>query len=148
LSAAEQQAFEEATAVVLAYRQTITDLYSGARTDLNDLDDVATGELLDKGLMNIQQGLAQGGRNEPQGAQLSLASATPLDVDLDGESDTVVIRACIDATTVTVVDPDGLRKPGVREMADYTVIRTTYLAPPGWAVSRVTGDEDPEARRC
>ena len=44
LTAEEQQAFEEATKVVLAYRQTITDLYSGARTNLNDLNEVAAGE--------------------------------------------------------------------------------------------------------
>ncbi len=61
LSAEEQQAFEEATAVVLAYRQTITDLYSGARTNLNDLNDVATGDLVDQGLTNIQQSRTRAG---------------------------------------------------------------------------------------
>ncbi len=60
LTPEEQQAFEEATKVVLAYRQTITDLYSGARTNLNDLNKVAAGELRDKGLKNIQQSLTDG----------------------------------------------------------------------------------------
>ncbi len=70
LSAAEQAAFEEATAVVLAYRQTIADLYSGARTDLNDLDKVATGELLDRTCTTCQQGLAPGlSQSEPVGVR-------------------------------------------------------------------------------
>ncbi len=38
LTPEEQQAVDEATSVVLAYRQTITDFYSGARTNLNDLN--------------------------------------------------------------------------------------------------------------
>ena len=46
--------------MVLAYRQTITDLYSGARTNLNDLNSVAAGDLRDQGLKNIQQSLSDG----------------------------------------------------------------------------------------
>jgi hypothetical protein len=149
LTAEEQQAFTEATEVVLAYRQTITDLYSGARTNLNDLNDVAAGELLDQGLQNIQQSLSDGWRREPQGVELVLVSASPLDFELAGNPNTVVVRACIDATEVTIVDPAGTRSSGIREELDYTVTRTSYLPDPGWVVTRVTtGNDDPKARQC
>ena len=72
LTPEEQQAFDEATKVVLAYRQTITDLYSGARTNLNDLNEVAAGELLDQGLKNIQQSLSDGWRYEPRQAEVRI----------------------------------------------------------------------------
>jgi hypothetical protein len=149
LSAAEQQAFEEATAVVLAYRQTITDLYSGARTDLNDLNDVATGELLDKGLMNIQQSLGEGWSVVPSGVQVAIVSSALLRSDLESDPNRVELRACLDASDVTEIDPQGGRRPGVREQLDYTIIRTSYLPAPGWAVSEVSTDSDDiEDRRC
>ena len=97
LTAEEQQAFEEATAVVLAYRQTITDLYSGARTNLNDLNEVAAGELRDEGLKNIQQSLSDGWRSNPR-AWVRLVSAEPIAVNLVEDPEIVVVRACIDAT--------------------------------------------------
>jgi hypothetical protein len=149
LTAEEQQAFAEATEVVLAYRQTITDLYSGARTNLNDLNDVAAGELRDQGLQNIQQSLSDGWRREPQGVELVLVSASPLDFELAGNPYTVVVRACIDATDVTIVDPTGTKSSGIREELDYTLTRTSYLPDPGWVVTRVTtGNDDPKARQC
>ena len=148
LTPEEQKAFEEATEVVLAYRQTITDLYSGARTDLNDLNDVATGDLLDQGLINISKGLAQGGRNEPQGVQLTLVSAELVTASLGTDPERIVVRACIDATDATVIDPTAGTKPGIRELADYTVVRTTFLPRPGWAVERVTGEPMAKDREC
>jgi hypothetical protein len=132
---------------VLAYRQTITDLYSGARTDLNGLNDVATGELLDKGLMNIQQSLGEGWRYEPAGVQVRMASARPIEILLGADPDRIVLAACIDAGGVAGIAPDGERTSGVREELTYEVVRTTYLREPGWAVSRVTSDEDDPAER-
>ena len=148
LTPEEQKAFEEATAVVLAYRQTITDLYSGARTDLNDLNDVATGDLLDQGLINISKSLREGWKREPNGVQLSLASAEPVSVDFSGAGDIVTVHACIDATAVTIVSPNGERTEGVREVLDYRVVRTDYLPDPGWAVDRVSSDQPDGMRGC
>jgi hypothetical protein len=148
LSAAEQEAFEQATAVVMAYNQTYTDLYTGARTRINDLDNYATGDKLDRDRTNVQLGLASGRRGEPLGAQLVLVSAEPAEVDLAADPATVVVRACIDFTAVTDILPDGTRTPGGRAEYDYTVVRTTYLPDPGWAVSRIQGDRDPEDRTC
>ena len=92
LTAEEQQAFEEATKVVLAYRQTITDLYSGARTNLNDLNEVAAGEQRRAGpARTSSRASARGGVVEPEGAQFVLVSAEPVEVNLDDDPDTVVV---------------------------------------------------------
>ena len=139
LTPEEQQAFEEATKVVLAYRQTITDLYSGARTNLNDLNRVAAGELRDKGLKNIQQSLTDGWRRQPEGVELVLVSAEPVELDLAEDPNTVVVRACIDATGVTIVDPEWSPHLGHQGAnCDYHVTRTAYLPDPGWAVTQVS----------
>lgn len=148
LSAEEQQAVAEATATVLAYRQTIADLYSGTRTNLNDLDQVATGELLDANLMGVQQGLSRGQRSRPAGAKLVLVSVEPVRIDLGGDLDSIRIRACIDATAVTDISPEGVQTQGGRESLDYLVVRTDYLADPGWAIAKVEGKSDPESRAC
>jgi hypothetical protein len=148
LTAEERQAFEEATKVVLAYRQTLVDLYSGARTRLNDLNAVASGDLLDRNLTKAQSDLGAGQRSEPQGVRLSLVSAEPLAISLGDNVSEVVVRACIDATAVTSVAQDGSRSPGVREMAEYTLIRTDYLPAPGWAVTRTQVAQDPGERKC
>jgi hypothetical protein len=149
LTAEEQQAFEDATAVVLAYRQTITDLYSGARTNLNDLNEVAAGEKVERDLIDIQKSLGEGWTYEPKGGQVSLASARPLDVDLSGDPATITVRACIDTTAITDVSPSGKRSKGIREELDYTLVQMTYLPKPGWAVTKVTTEVDePLDRRC
>lgn len=148
LTPAQQQAFDEATDVVLAYRQTITDLYSGARTDLNDLDAVATGELLEKDLRALGIALSSGRIVEPIDARVALVWATPQRMRLNRDSPIVVVRACVDGTGVTTVEADGTVYEGVKEVLDYEVSKTTYLAAPGWAVSRVTGNPDPEDREC
>ena len=148
LSAEEQKAFDEATEVVLAYRQTLVDLYSGARTQLNDLNDVATGELLERNLATTQQDLVAGQRSEPVGATVLLDYATPVRVDLGGNPDSIVVRACVDATGITSVKPDGTKSRGIRQEADYTLVRTAYLPAPGWAVSRTQVAKNPEDRVC
>ena len=148
LSAAEQQAFDEATEVVLAYRQILVDLYSGARTELNDLNTVATGELLARNLAKTQQDLVAGQRSEPEGARVVLDSATPVLVDLTADPESVVVRACIDATNVTGVNSDGTKSGGIRQEAEYTLVRTDYLPAPGWAVTRTQVAEDLQDRTC
>ena len=148
LSPEQLQAFEEATQTVLAYRQTIVDLYSGARENLNDLNLVATGDLLDDDLQGVQKGLVAGRRVVPADAQLRMVGGSPESVDLDGDVDRVVVKVCVDATPVTTVEPDGSEVPGVVESLEYTIVRTAHLPEPGWAVSRVRGASDPSDRQC
>ncbi len=148
LSAAQQEAFQQATDVVMAYRQTITDLYTGARTRINDLDNYVTEPQLERERNAVQKGLASGRRSEPLGGQLRLVSAEPIRVRLKADPPRVVARVCIDATDLTGIAPDGSRESGVREQLDYVVIKTTYLPDPGWAVKRVTGEPDPQDRTC
>lgn len=147
LNPEEQQAFEEATETVLAYRQTVIDLLSGSRTNLNDLNAVVTGELLQDDLKNMQTNLSEGRRADP-GAEAVLVGAQPVDVDLDGDPPTVRLRACVDLTAITFTSADGSREPGTRGQADYVLVKTDYLPPPGWAVAKVQGPADEEARRC
>jgi hypothetical protein len=148
LTPEERVAFEEATEVVLAYRQTIADLYSGARTDLNDLDKVATGDLLDQNLRGVQQGLAAGRRSLPVGARLALVEANPVTVDLTSNPSGIRIRACIDSSRLTDLMEDGSQRVGTRESLDYWLVKTNYLPEPGWAVAQVKGKSDPKDRAC
>lgn len=148
LTAAQQEAFAQATDVVMAYSQTITDLYSGARTRVNDLDNYVTGDLLEAERMAVSQGVSQGKRSEPKGVQLTLVSAEPVKVSLKADQPTVLLWACIDGTKVTGIDADGTRLPGKRERAQYQVVKTTYLPDPGWAVQAVKAAKDPEDRAC
>ena len=148
LTPAQQQAFDEAVNVALAYRQTIVDLYSGARNDPNDLYNVAVGKVRDEALIDVPKAVAQGYYTEPRGAELVLVSSEPVEVNLKKDPNTVVLRACIDATAGTVVAPDGTKTQGDRDLLEYTVIRTESLPAPGWAVSRVMGEADLEDRTC
>lgn len=144
----EQVAVDEATAAVLAYRQTLTDLYSGARTNLNDLNLVTVGVALEQGLPNASIAIRKGYRVEPQGVHVTVASAEPKKLTLKKGASTVVLSVCIDATQLEGVDPDGSRHPGVRERLDYKVVQTKHLPAPGWAVTQVTSDEKAGQREC
>jgi hypothetical protein len=148
LTAAQQEAFEQATEVVMAYRQTIIDLYSGARTRVNDLDNYVTGDLLDSERIAVSRGLAEGKRSKPEGIQLKLVSSEPVTVDLKSDPAQVRLWVCIDGTAITARDPDGTEYPGKRERLQYEVVRTTYLPAPGWAVQTAKGAKDPEDRAC
>ena len=69
LSAAEQQAFEEATEVVLAYGQTFYDISRGSRhRNLNDLNLVAAEPALDIELRSLQELVMQAKRSRVDGA--------------------------------------------------------------------------------
>jgi hypothetical protein len=148
LTAAQQEAFEQATEVVMAYSQTVTDLFSGARTRINDLDNYVTGDLLEIERSGVQQSLSKGVRSEPKGVQLRLASAEPVKVSLKAKPPTVVLWACIDGTDVRGINIDGEVLPGKRERAQYEVVKTTYLPEPGWAVRSVKAAKNPEERSC
>jgi hypothetical protein len=150
LAADEQQAFDDATDAVVAYNQTWVDLYTGARTNLNDLHTVlAEGDLLDASLKKAQQDLDAGAYATPKGAQIALVSSEPVSVKLSKEPPTVVLKACVDSTAVTTFESKGSKpEPGVREEVTYTVVQTTYLPDPGWAVQKMEGPADPEKRRC
>lgn len=148
LTAAQQEAVDQATDVVMAYEQTITDLYSGARDRINDLDNYATGDILDSTRRNAAQGRAQGWRSETEGAQLVLVSAEPVSVKLKADPPTVVLWACIDSTADTRIGADGQRNPGLREEYQYRVVKTSYLPAPGWAVAEIKAAKDPKDRAC
>ena len=148
LSEDERQAFAEATEVVMAYRQIVTDLYSGVRTRVNDLDAVVTGDKLERSRLNVSQGLSEGYRSEPEGVQVVLVSAEPVSVDLAGDPPTVVIRACVDATAEVRLAPNGSRTQGVREELQYVIVRTSYLPGRGWAIAKELGSPESEEREC
>lgn len=140
LTAAEQKAFEEASAAVLAYRQTGIDLFSGARTNLNDMDMVATGDLLNRDLSSLQKSLLAGWKAEP-GATVVLTWAQPLAASISASPPSVRVRVCIDLRGIQFTLPDGSHQQGTQGQADYTVVKTRRTAPHEWAVSAVTADE-------
>jgi hypothetical protein len=148
LSVAEQQAFEEAAETALAYRQTLVDLYSGSRSNLNDLNLVAGGELLDRDLTNTSIRLRQGHRAEPLGVRLALVSAEPVRIALAMEPPTAVVRVCLDATGGEAVNPDGTRTRGVRGELVYTVQRSELMDRASWVVVKVASDKKAGQRQC
>jgi hypothetical protein len=148
LSAKEQEAFEQATQAALAFSQTITDLYSGTRSDVNDMYFVATSEIRERVMNNIARGLSEGTRTVPQGVEVTLIAAKPVKVQLERKQPRVIVRACIDATKATDIEADGTERPGVREELDYWVVKVDHLPEPGWAVTRLMGQPDQADRAC
>ena len=148
LSPEEQEAFKQASQTALAFTQTIMDLYTGARTDVNDMYLVATGDFRERVMGNIARGLADGTRTIPAGFQVRLASAEPLKVQLDRKQPRVVVRACVDWIGSTDIKADGTKDPGGRGERDFWVIKVDHLPEPGWAVSRMMVQEDPADREC
>lgn len=148
LSPEEQEAFEQATQAALAFSQTIMDLYTGSRTDVNDMYFVATGDFRQRVMTNIAKGLAKGTRTVPLGAEATLVSAKPIKVQLQREQPRVIVRACIDATQATDIEADGTKRPGVREEYDYWVVQVDHLPAPGWAVTRMMGQPAKADRAC
>lgn len=140
LTEAEQKAFEEASAAVLAYRQTGIDLFSGARTNLNDMDMVATGDRLNRDLADLQQSLLAGWKAEP-GATVVLTWAQPLEANLTDNPPSVLVRACIDLRGIEFTQPDGTKSMGTQGQSDYLMVKTSREAPHQWAVSKVTAEE-------
>lgn len=147
LTPEEQQAVAEATAAVLAYRQTIVDLLSGARQDLNDLNAVATGDLLARDQIALQQQLASGWQATPvqPDSQVLLAWASPVSVSMRADPPSIRVRACVDLSTFDFIDPDGSEVRGTAGEADYVVVKTAHLPDPGWAVADALGREGDRA---
>lgn len=145
LSAEEQQAVDEAAKTVLRYRQIIVDLFSGARTDLNDLNSVATGDLLASDLRNVQQGLV-GGWTATSTGPVEIPWVEPVDVRLREDPQRVRIRVCIDLSNVEFKDPEGRVKRGNRGFADYLLVKAGHRPAPGWALEAAKAQQ--EARAC
>jgi hypothetical protein len=136
LSAAKQQAVDEATAVILAREQMFYDLLADPEPYLNDLNNVVADPQLDIDLMNIQQIVALGKTAVESTGPVTIASAEPIKVDLKGDPPTVTLLVCVDKTAASGTD-DGKKWTGPRQEAQYRVVKTTYLPDPGWAIAQV-----------
>ena len=134
LTAEEQEAVKAATAVVLAYRQTIIDLYSGTRTNLNDLNKYATGDLLDADLRNVQHGLRDGWTAKANGPVV-VAEAEVLSADLERRIPQMRLRVCIDLTSIEFDDPEGTHRLGTRGQADYILVGAAGNSTATWRVA-------------
>lgn len=146
MSAADWDAYEGASEAVVAYVQTVADLYTGARTSLDDLAIVAVAPELDIAHRSIAQARALGYRSEPVGAQVRLVSADPYGIELDATPASVLLKACIDTSEVITVAPTGTRRSGVRQKLEYRVVRAES-GPASWVVSEVK-NERPQDRAC
>jgi hypothetical protein len=136
LSAAQQQAVDEVTAVVLAREQMFYDLLADPEPYLNQINDVTAQPQLDIDLRNLQQIVVAGKTVIESTGPVSIASVKPIKVDLKGDPPTVTLLVCVDKTAASGTD-DGKAWTGPREEAQYRVIKTTYLPDPGWALAKV-----------
>lgn len=146
LTAAEQQAVDEAADVVLAYEQMFYDLLSDPDPYINDLNTVAAQPQLRIDLRNIQRYIVEGKVTVESAGPVSLASVEPVKVKLKGDPPTVTLLVCVDHTATRGTD-DGKPWTGVRTQSQYRVIKTDYLPDPGWAVAQVLppkGEEQPQ----
>lgn len=127
----------EATEAVRAYAQTYIDILADPAPTINDINHVAANPQLDIDLRNLQQQLRDADDivYESTGP-ITVASADPLEVDVEADPPTVVLLACVDRTSVKGTE-DGEPRTGRREALRYQVVKTDYLPEPGWAVSRI-----------
>lgn len=146
MSGAQWQAYDGATEAVVAYVQTVADLYTGKRTSLDDLAVVAVAPELDVAQRSIAQARALGYYSEPLGALVALVSADPYSIELGASPASVLLKACIDTTDVITVTPTGTRRSGVRQRLEYLVLQADS-GPAGWVVSEVK-NERPQDRAC
>jgi len=135
-STPEQQAVQEAAAVVLKYEQMYYDLLAETDPYLNDLNTVLTEPQLGIDLKNLQQLRAAGNGSVESTGPVVLGPVEPLEVALDASPATVTLLVCVDNTAVTGT-LDGKPWTGQRTEAQYRVEKTTYLPAPGWAVAQV-----------
>jgi hypothetical protein len=136
LSPAKQQAVYEATAVVLARSQMFYDLIADPEPYLNQINDVVADPQLDLDLLNLQQLVDAKEMVIESTGPVTIASVTPVKVDLEGAPPTVTLEVCVDETA-TSGTYKGEPMTGPRQLARYRVVKTTYLPDPGWAVSKV-----------
>ena len=136
LTAEEQQAFEEATEAVRAYEQMFYDILADPQPNLNDMNNVAAQPQLALDLEGLQQIFSAGETSITATGPVAIAFTEPIDVAQGGEPQTVVLVACVDRSANSGIE-SGKPWTGLREKAQYEVLKTTYLPSPGWAVARV-----------
>lgn len=139
LPAAERKAIDQATAVVLARAQMITDIPADPEPYLNAINAVSAQPQLDLDLSSLQDALIAVAKGElvfEATGPVTLAKVEPIKVDLEGEPPTVTLAVCVDRSAVRG-RVDGKPTTGPREEALYRVVKTTYLPDPGWAVAQV-----------
>lgn len=135
LSPEEQQAVEEAAAVVLKSQQLYYDLLADP-SRLNELNAVLAEPQLSIDLPNLQYLASTGTTTVESTGPVELASVEPLSVDLTGAPPTVTLLVCVDNTAASGTT-DGEPWSGNRKLAQYRVVQTTYLPAPGWALAQV-----------
>jgi hypothetical protein len=143
LPAAQQQAIDEATAVVLARAQMFFDLQADPDPNLNDINNLVADPQLDRDLLSLQEAarlVAEGKKVVQSTGPVTIASVEPVKVDLEGDPPTVTLEVCVDKTA-TRSTFEGKPLEAGRELARYRVVKTTYLPDPGWAVSQVLPPE-------
>ena len=139
LPAAQQQAIDEAAAVVLARAQMFFDLQADPDPNLNDINNLVADPQLDRDLLSLQEAarlVAEGKKVVESTGPVTIASVEPVKVDLEGDPPTVTLEVCVDKTA-TRSTFEGKPLEAGRELARYRVVKTTYLPDPGWAVSQV-----------
>jgi hypothetical protein len=141
LPADEQQAFDEVTETVRAYEQMFYDILADPEPSLNDMNEVATQPQLALDLKNLQGIVSEGGFSITSTGPIVVASAEPASVDLESDPAAVTLVACVDKSSASGTNPDGSAFTGVRQEAQYRVVKTTYLPAPGWAVAEVLPPE-------
>jgi hypothetical protein len=105
-------------------------------TRINDLYNVLVDPQVSLDLANLQTTLSTGKIRVTSTGPVALASTEPVTIDLVGTPATVTLVACVDKAA-TAVTYDGQPWAADRELAQYRVVKTTYLPFPGWAVAQV-----------
>ena len=136
LSTTEQKAVDEATTVILAREQLLTDLLADSDPRLNDLNDLVTDPQIDLDLTSTRQLIGARETVIESTGPKTIAAVEPIKIDLKGEPPTVTLLVCVDSSAVSGTYQD---KPftGSRQEMQYRVVKTTYLPDPGWAVAEV-----------
>jgi hypothetical protein len=136
LPAEQQQAVDEATAVILAYSQLLTDLIADPDPRLNDLNNLVTDPQLELDLTTMSKRIREGETVIESAGPKSIASVEPVKIDLKSDPPSLTLLVCVDSTAVSGTYQD---KPftGSRQEMQYRVVKTTYLPDPGWAVAEV-----------
>lgn len=136
LSTTEQKAVDEATTVILAREQLLTDLLADSDPRLNDLNDLVTDPQIDLDLTSTRQLIGARETVIESTGPKTIAAVEPIKIDLKGEPPTVTLLVCVDSSAVSGTYQD---KPftGSRQEMQYRVVKTTYLPAPGWAVAEL-----------
>ena len=146
LSAAEQKAVDEATTVILAREQLLTDLLADSDPRLNDLNDLVTDPQVDLDLTSTRQLIGARETVIESTGPKSIAAVEPVKVDLKGDPPTVTLLVCVDSSAVSGTYRDN-PFTGSRQEMQYRVVKTTYLPDPGWAVAEVLPPKGSEGSR-